>query len=546
MKHTFNIITVFTTLFASILALQSCNEDSVPGAREPIIMALDATDISYTSATLHGKIEVNSVTSLPHLYFVYGKTEDMEQGIYTTSDAITPINGNVALPLTNLESSTNYAYILTADNGRIQQQSSLINFSTLTIDLPTIGEVKVLSQGPTSVIIGSNILSDGGDSILESGCIMKASTSTEEQRYSTTKFDVNNGTMTTFIRNLKKETTYTLAAFAHNKVGESRSQSIEVTLGDAFILDTPGRFAELVDEQTDRLSSLTISGRMDGNDIKALRKVTNRGDNNEELFTIDMTDVSIVSGGNSYYESCFTKDNIITQYMFIGCSAIKDIKLPNTATTIERDAFKNCTALTELTIPASVTSVLPSDGCTSLKAINTSPANGNYSSHDGVLFNAKATELLWVPLAKTGAFTIPATVTSIGKYAFKGSNITQLTLPDGLTAIAQAAFAESNILSIHLPNSLTTLSSSLLQGCERLESVYIGSGTQMLGNYVFADCPLTDIYVSASIPPVCSSNTFTSNGTDIRSNCTLHVPSNSIQTYMNHKDWNKFKDIVPL
>ncbi len=546
MKHIITFITFSLVLLAASFTVLSCSEDGVPGSREPLITAADATDITYDSAILHGKIEVNAVTSMPFLHFVYGKSDNLLQGKYTTSEPITPINGNIIMPLTGLESGTNYSFFITADNGRVQQQSNILTFNTLTRSAPTMGDTKVLSQGPTSVIIGSNILSDGGEPILESGCIMKTATSTEEQRYATTEFDAEKGTMKTVIRNLEKETTYTSTTFARNKVGESRSLSIEVTLGNAFILDTPGRFSQLVDEQTNKLPSLTISGPMDGSDIKALRLVTSHDDDEATLSTIDMTDVSIVSGGDSYYESCFTKDNVISQYMFIDCNAIKNIKLPNTVTTIERDAFKNCTALTELTIPASVTSVLPSDGCTALKAINSSPANGNYSSHDGVLFNAMATELLWVPLAKAGTFSVPSTVTTIGKYAFKGSNITQIILPNGLTNIEQAAFAESNIQSIRLPNSLTTLSSSLLQGCERLESVHIGSGTQMLGNYVFADCPLTDIYVSATIPPVCSSNTFTSNGKDLRSQCTLHVPSTCIQTYISHTEWSKFKDIVPL
>ncbi len=506
----------------------------------------NATDITYDAATLHGRIEVNATTSMPFLRFIHGKTEDLLQGKYTTSEPITPINGNVSLPLTGLESGTSYSYMLTADNGRVQQQSDILNFTTLTRSVPTMGDIRVLSQGPTSVIIGSNILSNGGEPILESGCIAKITDSAIEQRYNTTAFDADNGTMKTVIRNLEKEATYDMTAYASNKVGESQSQTIAVTLSNAFILDTPGRFADMIGEQRSALPSLIISGPMDGRDIKALRQITTLRDGDNTLSDIDITDVSIMSGGDSYYESSFTKDNVISQYMFISCNAIKSIKLPNNVTTIERDAFKNCTALTELTIPASVTSVLPSDGCTALKAINASPANGNYSSLDGVLFNAKATELLWVPLAKTGEFTVPATVTTIGKYAFKGSNITQLNLPNGLTTIAQAAFAGSNIQSIHLPNSLATLSTSLLQDCESLKTLYIGSATQMIGNYVFDNCPLTDIYVSATIPPVCSSNTFTSNGTDIRSNCTLHVPSSSIQTYMNHKDWKKFKDIVPL
>lgn len=285
---------------------------------------------------------------------------------------------------------------------------------------------------------------------------------------------------------------------------------------------------------------------MNGIDFKALRKIITQNTGTQHTYDIDITDVNVTSGGDSYYESYFTKDNTITQYLFGGFTTLRSIKLPNEVTTIERDAFKNCSGLTTITIPPSVTNVLPSDGCTALKAINVSPANSNYTSHDGVLFNANGTELLWIPLAKEGAFTIPNTVNTIGKYAFKGCNITRLTLPDNLTNIEQAAFAESKIETLQLPNALKTISTSLLQDCENLKTVHIGNQTELLGNYVFAGCPLTDIYVTAAIPPVCSANTFTSNGKDLRANCTLHVPSKYLQTYMYNKYWREFKDIVAM
>lgn len=540
--------TLYIFIISVLTVLASCSDDGAPSNQVPLLQALEATEVSYNEATIHGQITANPNSTMPHLRFVYGETAAMERGESTRSDELTPINGKVALTLMGLSSGTSYSYLLLADNGRVQQQSNIATFSTLTYNRPTIDNTALLAQGPTSLIIGFYVTDDGGEPLQECGCTLKAAHSEEEQRITASSTLTAGTLIKVFARNLTPTETYTITPYARNKVGETTGEPLTVTLGNTIMTDEPGNLSDLLDDRLGGMKTVTISGPLNGTDIRALRSLAGRdyyGNATTTLIEeIDMTDATIVSGGEGYSPSGFTKDNTVSQGMFANLTQLKSIKLPNNVTTIERNALKDCSALTELTLPVTAESVLPSDGCTALKAINISAANEHFSSQDGILYDAAKTSLLWLPLARSGSLVIPSTLKAIGSYAFKGSSIEQLTLPSSITSIGQAAFADSRIATLRLPDKLTTVPSSLLQGCSRLKTLYLGSKTEILGNYVFAGCPLTDIYISATIPPVCSSNTFTSDGKDIRTSCTLHVPSSSFTTYINHSYWSKFTNIL--
>ena len=79
-----------------------------------------------------------------------------------------------------------------------------------------------------------------------------------------------------------------------------------------------------------------------------------------------MTDAHIVGGGRSYsfiigdigstIRTTSTSDNVFPAY-FIRTTHLREIKLPNSVTTIEEYAFYGCTSLTSVEIPNSVTTI---------------------------------------------------------------------------------------------------------------------------------------------------------------------------------------------
>lgn len=180
---------------------------------------------------------------------------------------------------------------------------------------------------------------------------------------------------------------------------------------------------------------------------------------------------------------------------------------------MEKDAFTGCTSLKEIEIPASLVSILPSSGCTALERINISGANANYKSQDGVLLNENGTEIVWFPMGKKGEYTLPSTITAIGNYAFKECSIETFVLPDNLKEIGQGAFMDSRVKEVRLPANLQQIPTSTFQGCTQLKVVRIGKKTELISDYAFDLCPLTDLYVEAKYPPVCNPNAFATHGT---------------------------------
>ena len=93
-----------------------------------------------------------------------------------------------------------------------------------------------------------------------------------------------------------------------------------------------------------------------------------------------------------------------------------------TVTAIGDEAFANNSVITSISIPASVTSIGDSvfKNCSNLESITVLPANDDYTSESGVLYNKDKTTLICYPSKKTGShFTVPSTVTGISEYAFQ-------------------------------------------------------------------------------------------------------------------------------
>ena len=96
-------------------------------------------------------------------------------------------------------------------------------------------------------------------------------------------------------------------------------------------------------------SMLKLTGTLNGTDIKYLRQLTTDG----PVMSLDISGVRIVSGGEAYYESYRTENDVIGQYMFWKCGRLRNVVLPPTVTSIGRCAFAY-TALRKAEVPGSV------------------------------------------------------------------------------------------------------------------------------------------------------------------------------------------------
>jgi hypothetical protein len=159
--------------------------------------------------------------------------------------------------------------------------------------------------------------------------------------------------------------------------------------------------------------------------------------------------------------------------------------------------------------------------CSALTTITVDIGNTTFSaSSDGkMLLNKAGTTLIAYPSA-TGAVTLPATITTIGDYAFEDcdslssvslpnvttigdvaflgcTSLSSVSLPE-VTTIGNGAFQNCESLSsVSLPE-VTTIGGSAFEGCESLSSVSLPAVTT-IGNYAFEDC---DSLTTVSLPNV--------------------------------------------
>ncbi len=167
-------------------------------------------------------------------------------------------------------------------------------------------------------------------------------------------------------------------------------------------------------------------------------------------------------------------------------------------------AFENCTGLTSVTIPYSVTSIIGQNfsNCPNLLSIDVDNNNTKYSSLDGVLYNKLQDTIIHYPAGKSGGFIIPNSVTSIGDRAFSEcSSLSSITIPNGVTSIGEFAFDScTGLTSITIPNSVTSIGWAAFSFCTGLTSVTIPNSVTSIGGHAFSSCTaLTSITISNSV-----------------------------------------------
>ncbi len=504
----------------------------------------EATDITRTEATLHGQASPLDNGSLPELEFLIGTGGKME----AARQPLTLGADNVTTRLDSLTPGTAYSYCLKAFDGHNNTYSDTMTFVTLPNNKPSVTQPKLYSQGPTSMIASYSVTDNGGEPITATGfCV--TNTATGAQRRIEADADINaDTTFTLHISGLQQNTEYEIRAYAANTVGESQGPALEITTGNAVTLTVAGSLEYTLGEDIYSFTTLSIKGPLNGDDLKCLRKMLGIGADGKptrgQLARLNMAEAHIVEGGGAYDNSHFTRNGVVGQGLFAHCTGLVELKLPDDATVIEKDALKGCTGLKQLQIPSATTDVTPSDGCTALSAITVLPNNRAYTAADGVLLSADGSQIVWFPMGKTGDYALPATVTSIGDYAFQGCSITRFTLPDGLKEIGQAAFFGSMVEEVTMPDKLRLIPTATFQQCSRLRILRLGSMTELISDYAFDGCPLQHIYLDAQYPPVCNDKAFATSYAELLQSCTLHVPAGRSGFYKADRNWGKFKHIT--
>ena len=206
--------------------------------------------------------------------------------------------------------------------------------------------------------------------------------------------------------------------------------------------------------------------------------------------TIDGRKVTVL--GNSTFQYC-------TQ-----ASDIESVTLPDSLTTIEKNAFYNCEKFKSVTIPQNVSSIglaafVEGLSESSLTEIKVDPENPYFSEKDGVVFSKDGTKLIVFPSGRSGDYQIPDGTVSVGDYAF---------------------YYCVNVSSITVPGSVRSLGEGAFGNCSSLTKAVLNEGLEEIGEYAFqSSSGIRDLIIPASVKSVGK------NGLRLSSGCRIRVLS---------------------
>jgi len=179
-------------------------------------------------------------------------------------------------------------------------------------------------------------------------------------------------------------------------------------------------------------------------------------------------------------------------------------------TQIAENAFEGYTGITEMTIPATISTIEEEafKGCTSLRAINT-----------------------------------PQPLSVIEKYAFEDcAALEEFSLEASISTLGEGCFRNCTALTeVIFPTSLNSISAKAYEGCTGIETLFIDRTMLSIGSRAFAGCSgVTTFTCLTATPPTAASNTFEGMDADLE----ISVPTANVDQYRNATGWNYFSNYV--
>ena len=185
---------------------------------------------------------------------------------------------------------------------------------------------------------------------------------------------------------------------------------------------------------------------------------------------------------------------VMGEEAFINCIFLKKIVIPNSVKRIGNGAFTKCHSLGNIYIPKNI------------NTINGNPFfcwNGSltiesnaFIYENSVLFNKNKTILI-AYRSKNSNYTIPKSVSTIGDFAFGGSDdLQKIIIPNSVNSIGDGAFALCcRLESIIIPKSIKIIKQASFYGCKSLKNIDIPQSVTTIKKGAFYGCKFLPTYM---------------------------------------------------
>ena len=235
----------------------------------------------------------------------------------------------------------------------------------------------------------------------------------------------------------------------------------------------------------------------------------------DSVRSISISD-NVTSVGKYAFFYCYCLDTVslgnistIQPYTFAGCKNLSSITIPSSVQEINIKAFTSCDSLKTITLNSNKIVSANYDRDTGFKSIFGAQVEkyfigtgaeriGNYA-----FYNCSNITTITLPesitaigegafgyCSKMSSFSLPNHVNEIGPWAFNSCvNLPTITFPETVTSIGEGAFHKcKQITSIVLPVAITTIEDKAFEACTNLCHVSLSDSTISIGNYAFNEC----------------------------------------------------------
>lgn len=237
--------------------------------------------------------------------------------------------------------------------------------------------------------------------------------------------------------------------------------------------------------------------------------------------------------GQSKMTSVHIGENVekVSTLAFKNCTALTDVSFGNSMT-IYKDAFVGCDNITNVYVKD------VADWCHTTfvnQLSNPLYTPNNYTRH--LFVNGEEV---------SGKVVFPSDVTATGFLAFYDcAGITEVELPEGLTLIDRFTFAGCRGLrKINVPQTVTELGHSSFIRCESLSYIDLPASLKTINKLCFSKSGLKSLRVRAVTPPACKADDVFD--ADVYQNSTLYVPTGCKAVYEAASTWKNFQHIEEL